>query len=86
MEFCATESDFDITLVPQPIGSYQYGDIGLVPKEPAFIATMIEPGMPAEKAGIKVGDQILTVNGQDIPHLGALIEMLSHTKDQPLNW
>ena len=40
--------------------------------------------MPAEKAGIKVGDQILTANGQDIPALEALVQMLNRTKDQPL--
>lgn len=74
----------DITLVPQPTGRNQAGDVGLVPKEPAFIATMIEPGMPAEKAGLKVGDQILTVNGQEVPATEALVDMLSRTKDQPL--
>jgi regulator of sigma E protease len=40
--------------------------------------------MPAQKAGIKVGDRILSANGQDIPAVEALIQMLSHTKDQPL--
>jgi regulator of sigma E protease len=75
----------DITLVPQPIGRSQSGDVGLVPKEPAFTVTMIEPGMPADKAGLKVGDQILTVNDQQIPALEALVDMLTHTKDQPLD-
>ena len=40
--------------------------------------------MPAAKAGLKVGDQILTANGQDIPALEALVQMLNRTKDQPL--
>ena len=75
----------DMTLVPQPYGRSQMGDIGWVPKEPSFTATTIEPGMPAEKAGLKVGDQILTVNGQEVPALAALVDMLSHTKDQRLN-
>src|SRR5271157_4376427 len=75
----------DITLVPQPMGRNQAGDVGLVPKDPAFIATMIEPGMPAEKAGVKVGDQILTVNGQEMPALEAMVDLLSRTKDQPLD-
>jgi regulator of sigma E protease len=74
----------DITLVPQPAGRNQMGDIGWVAKEPNFIATLIEPGMPAEKAGLKVGDQILTVNGQEIPATDVLLDMLSRTKDQPL--
>src|SRR6266481_3001638 len=75
---------FDITLVPQPKGRNQAGDVGMVPKEPAFIVTMIESGMPAEKAGLKVGDEILTVNGQEIPALEALVDMLARTKDQPM--
>jgi regulator of sigma E protease len=75
----------NLTLVPQPSGRNQMGDIGWIPKEPNFIATMIEPGMPAEKAGLKVGDQILTVNGQQIPALAVLVDMLSRTKDQPLD-
>jgi regulator of sigma E protease len=71
-------------LVPEPIGSYQYGDIGWVPKESNSILTLVEPGMPADKAGIRVGDKILTANGQDIPDLGVLIQMLNRTKDKPL--
>jgi regulator of sigma E protease len=74
----------DITLVPQPMGRNQSGDVGMVPKEPAFVATLIEPDMPAEKAGLKVGDEILTINGQEIPALEALVDMLARTKDQPL--
>ena len=71
-------------LIPQPVGPNQYGDVGWVPNEPNVTLTLVEPGMPAAKAGIKVGDQILTANGKDIPHQSALIQMLSRTKDQPL--
>jgi regulator of sigma E protease len=74
----------NITLTPQPSGRNQSGDSGMVPKEPAFVITMIEPGMPAEKVGLEVGDEILTINGQQIPATAALVDMLSHTKDQPL--
>ena len=72
-------------LVPVPFGPNQYGDIGWVPQEPSTALTIVEPGMPAAKAGIKVGDRILSANGQDIPQLGALIQMLTRTKDQPLS-
>jgi regulator of sigma E protease len=74
----------EITLVPQPTGRNEAGDSGMVPKEPAFIVTQIEPGMPAEKVGLKVGDEILTIDGQEIPATEALVNMLTHTKDQPL--
>jgi len=74
----------DKVLVPEPFGPNQYGDMGWVPKEPSVILTVVEPGMPADKAGIKAGDQILTANGKNIPHLAALIQMLSTGKDQPL--
>jgi regulator of sigma E protease len=73
------------TLVPEPLGPNQYGDIGWVPQEPNAALTLVEPGMPAARAGIKVGDEIVSANGQNIPHLGALIQMLNQTKDQPLN-
>ena len=71
-------------MVPEPMGANQYGDMGWVPKESSVTLTTVEPGMPAEKAGLKIGDQILTANGQDIPALAALVQMLSRTKDQPL--
>ncbi len=72
-------------LVPEPLGPRQFGDIGWVPKEPNSALTLVERGMPADLAGIKVGDQILTANGQEIPAVETLIQMLGHTKDQPLN-
>jgi regulator of sigma E protease len=62
-------------LTPEPVGTNQYGDIGWVPKEPSVTLTTVEPGMPAANAGIKVGDQLLTANGQDIPVVQALIQM-----------
>ena len=71
-------------LTPEPVGTNQYGDIGWVPKEPSVTLTTVEPGMPAAKAGIQVGDRLLTANGQDIPVVQALIQMLKRTKDQPL--
>jgi len=83
----AIERDGKVTekvLVPEPFGPNQYGVMGWVPRESSVTLTTVEAGMPAEKAGLKVGDRILTANGQDIPALEALVQMLSRTKDQPL--
>ena len=40
--------------------------------------------MPAEKAGMKMGDEIVSVDGQPITGLEAMIESLKHTKDKPI--
>jgi regulator of sigma E protease len=71
-------------LTPEPTGLHQYGTIGVVPRQPNVTISTVESGLPAEKAGVKVGDVILSANGQPIPELEALVEMLSRTKDQPL--
>lgn len=73
------------TMTPEPVGPNQYGAIGWVPKEASVVLTSVEPRMPAEQAGLKVGDVILTANGQEVPALEALVEVLTHTKDQPLD-
>ena len=75
----------DKTLTPLPLGPNQYGSMGWLPQEPSVTLTTVEPDMPAAKAGMKLGDQIRTVDGQEIPHVAALIQMLNHTKDQPLD-
>lgn len=72
-------------LYPEPEGRNQMGNMGWAPKETSVTLSLVEPGMPAQKAGIKVGDQILTANGQPIPVVQALIQMLKHTQDQPLD-
>jgi regulator of sigma E protease len=71
-------------ITPEPTGLHQYGTIGVDPKERNVTIGSVESGLPAEKAGMKVGDIILSANGQPIPEIEALIDMLSRTKDQPL--
>jgi len=72
------------TIVPEAYGVNQMGYAGWVPKEPSVTVTDLEKGMPAEKAGIKVGDQILSVDGEPIAALEAMIETLKRTKDKPI--
>jgi len=80
------ERDGNITekvLIPEPMGRINTGT-SLGAKASSVTLTTVEPGMPAAQAGIKVGDSILTANGQNVPHLAALIQLLTRTKDQPL--
>jgi regulator of sigma E protease len=75
---------FNKTIVPEAYGINQMGMAGWVAKEASVTVTDLEHGMPAEKAGIKVGDEILTVDGQPIPALQAMIETLKLTREKPI--
>jgi regulator of sigma E protease len=72
------------TIVPEPFGNDQIGSAGWLAKEPSVTITDIESGLPADKAGMKVGDQIVALNGQPVPALEMMIETLKRTKDQPV--
>jgi len=74
----------DKTLIPEATGLEQYGTVGLAADQPNVI-TEIEPGMPAEKAGLKVGDVIVSVNGQNIKAIAQMISILQKTKDTPVD-
>jgi regulator of sigma E protease len=69
------------TLVPEPTGLEQYGSMGWLEESPTIV-TELDPGMPAEKAGVKVGDVIDAVNGQKVHHISEMVTMLQDTKDQ----
>jgi len=72
------------TVVPEPYGVDQIGMAGWSPKQPCVCITDLQPGMPAEKAGLKIGDEILTLNGQPVPALAAMVETLKQTQDKPI--
>src|SRR5215470_875563 len=74
----------DKTVVPEAAGVDQIGFAGWTPKESSVTITDLVEGMPAEKAGLKEGDKILTVDGKPVPALAAMIESLKVTKDQPI--
>jgi regulator of sigma E protease len=71
------------TVVPEATGVEQYGSLGWVPDRPNEI-TDLEPGMPAEKAGLKKGDIIIAVNGQPVRVIEQMIFMLQKSKEAPI--
>jgi regulator of sigma E protease len=73
-----------LIVAPEPYGPNQMGSAGWSPREPNFIITDLEPGMPAEQAGMELGDQIVSVDGQPIPGIEAMIDSLKRTKDKPV--
>jgi regulator of sigma E protease len=74
----------DKTIVPEADGPNQMGMVGWVAKEPSVPITDLDHGLPAEKAGLKVGDQIISIDGQPVPALAVMIERLKHTQDKPV--
>jgi regulator of sigma E protease len=76
--------EFQKILVPEPTGLEQYGSMGWLEESPTIV-TELDPGMPAEKAGIKVGDVIDAVNGLKVHHISEMVTMLQNTKDQPVD-
>ena len=73
------------TVSPEPFGTDQIGFAGWAPKEPCVCVTDLSPGMPADKAGLRDGDEILKLDGKPVPALAAMVETLEVTKDKPID-
>jgi regulator of sigma E protease len=69
------------TIVPKPITSSEVGSAGWSPEQSIVVAD-VDPGMPAAKAGLKEGDEIIAVGGKPVHVIDALIDNLQETKDQ----
>ena len=73
-----------VTLVPKADGKQQTGEAGWLPRQP-FVVTGLEKDMPGARAGIHVGDEILSVDGTPIHATGAMQAYLQTTKDKPVH-
>jgi regulator of sigma E protease len=73
------------TITPEAYGVDQIGFAGWSAKEPCVCITELQHNMPAEKAGLKVGDEILSVDGKPVPQLAAMVESLKQTKGNPIS-
>jgi regulator of sigma E protease len=74
--------------VPNPHGSddFDFDTVGFVPRmqsDPLRIR-QIESGMPAAKAGLKAGDQILSVDGLPLHSVYALLAFLQQGNGHPI--
>jgi regulator of sigma E protease len=72
------------TVTPKA-GRDQMGEVGWLPKGPAIVGK-VEPGLPAAKAGVLPGDELLTVN--DIPvssgNAAGLSQVLEANKEKTI--
>jgi regulator of sigma E protease len=58
----------NLSMVPEAAGPSRIGNAGWIPDEPIQVSR-IEAGLPADRAGIKPGDQIIAVNGTSVHEL-----------------
>jgi regulator of sigma E protease len=72
-----------LTLLPKVEGRSEIGDAGWQPQQP-FAVTGLEPGMPGQRAGLKIGDEILSANGEPIHSTGAMQSYLQANKSTPV--
>ena len=72
------------TIVPETSEPDKIGIAGWTPKDDALVITDVQPDMPAEKAGIEEGDQIVALNDKALPALAAMVEALEVSKDAPI--
>jgi regulator of sigma E protease len=74
---------FDQVITPVAVDKEQRGQIGW---DPAYTNTIsgIEPGMPAEKAGLKVGDEIKSLGGVIVRSNNAVVSFLQNSKENPV--
>jgi regulator of sigma E protease len=71
-------------ITPKPVSSSEVGSAGWSPAQSIMVAD-VETGMPAAKAGIKEGDEIVAIDGKPVPVIEALIDNLQQTKDRVVN-
>ena len=76
-------STIEGSIVPVPVTSSEIGSAGWYPNEPVIVGDL-DPGLPAEKAGIRPGDKILSLDGQPVPSIQVMIERLQQTKNKPV--
>jgi regulator of sigma E protease len=71
------------TLIPDKFGPSQAGEAGLEPAAGITVEAM-EDNMPAYKAGIRKGDEIIAVNGIGLHSIGELTHFLQEDKGKPV--
>ena len=70
-------------MTPSPQTRFEIGDIGVLPDTHPHVGALLS-GAPAEKAGLKVGDVILRIDGATITLREQLIAAVSKKPNTPV--
>jgi regulator of sigma E protease len=69
---------------PQAEGSDEYGSVGWQADQPVTVTELL-PNMPAAKAGVKLSDQIVAINGKPMRSVFSVIHYLQQNGDKPVD-
>ena len=83
VEILRNGRQFTVSVVPRPQTRFEVGDIGVMPDSHPHVGGLVA-GEPAEKAGLKVGDVILRVDGATITFPSHLIAAVSDKANKPV--
>jgi regulator of sigma E protease len=72
------------TITPTPVGPEQFGSPGWLPDEPNTV-TDLDPGMPAQKAGVRVGDVIVALNGISMRSMPMVSRYIQENGSKPVD-
>ena len=70
--------------VPPGQGRFEVGDIGVLPNVHPHIPNLV-PGDPAEKAGVKVGDVVVSIDGEQIVFSSQLRDAIAKHAGRPMS-
>ncbi len=73
---------FSTRMVPDKVGRDELGESGLVPDE-KLVVTDLDPEMPAAKAGMRLGDEIIAMNAAPLRSVGGLLKRLQDNGEKP---
>jgi regulator of sigma E protease len=74
--------DLPLRVTPDARTKFHVGDLGVMPVLRPQIQS-VNPGEPAEKAGLKAGDVVVAVNGEPVAH-PLLIKRINENPDKPI--
>jgi regulator of sigma E protease len=75
----------EVEVVPVAVGKYEEGVTGIIPPLRPQVAS-VQPGEPAEAAGLRPGDVILAVNGERPITHARVIEIIRANENTPLQF
>jgi len=73
-----------LTVRPNPQTRFELGEIGVLPNVNPSVKS-VNPGDPADRAGVKAGDQVLAVNGERMMIGRQLAEAISRNAGHPVD-